>query len=262
MTVSTAHKALFDLTGKVALVTGSSSGLGRAMATALAGAGAEVVLAARRVEKLQEACDVIRQSSSSNVHAVQADLSCLDGVEALARTMQTANDHGPPDILINAAGVNFRQAYSDVSSDTWDATLDLNLKVPFFLSRALVPHMQQQNYGRIINVASLQSLRAMPDSIPYGASKGGVAQLTRAMAEAWSSDNICVNAIAPGFFPTELTQKVFDDAERAERLASQTAMGRNGRLEDIHGPVVFLSSPASGYITGQTLFCDGGFTAK
>ena len=131
-----------------------------------------------------------------------------------------------------------------------------------FLARRLVPAMREKGWGRIVNVASLQSARAFPNSAPYGASKGGVCQLTRAMAEAWSGGGVTANAMAPGFFPTTLTAPVFADQGRADELAAKTAIGRNGRLEDLHGLAVFLSSPASDYITGQTIFVDGGFTAK
>jgi gluconate 5-dehydrogenase len=122
--------------------------------------------------------------------------------------------------------------------------------------------MRARGWGRVLTIASLQSVRAMPDSIPYGAAKGGVAQLTRAMAEAWGGFGVTCNALAPGFFPTGLTAPVFADAERAARLAAQTCLGRNGRLEDLEGAAVFLCSPAADYITGQVLFVDGGFTAK
>jgi NAD(P)-dependent dehydrogenase (short-subunit alcohol dehydrogenase family) len=122
--------------------------------------------------------------------------------------------------------------------------------------------MRDKGWGRVINIASLQSERAFPHGIAYGASKGGVAQLTRAMAEAWSADGIACNALAPGFFPTDLTAAVFEDAEVADRNAAQTCIGRNGRLQDLAGPAIFLASPASDYVTGQVLFVDGGFTAK
>ena len=130
------------------------------------------------------------------------------------------------------------------------------------MTQAFVPSMRQKGWGRIINFASLQSFRAFPNGIAYGASKGGVAQLTRAMAEAWSADGICCNAIGPGFFPTELTAPVFDDPERAARNAAQTAIGRNGNPDDLDGPLLFLCSDASRYVTGQILMVDGGFTAK
>ena len=138
----------------------------------------------------------------------------------------------------------------------------INLTAPFFLSQKLVPDMRAKGWGRIVNFASLQSFRAFPGGIAYGASKGGVAQLTRAMAEAWSNIGITANAIAPGFFHTELTAAVFDDPERAARNAAQTCVGRNGEDADLDGPLLFLCSDASRYVTGQVMMLDGGFTAK
>lgn len=249
----------FDLQGRVALVTGGSSGLGRAMAEALAACGARVVVAARRQEALASCVDLIH-SSGGQATTLVADLADPARLDDIAR--RAAEPYGPPTILVNAAGVNLRQPIDEVDIDSWQLTLQLHLGTPFFLSRALVPGMREAGYGRIINLASLQSQRAFPNSAPYGAGKGGIAQLTRAMAEAWSSQGINVNALAPGFFPTELTAPVFGDSEVSAALARQTAVGRNGCLEDIAGPAVFLASPASAYVTGQILYVDGGFTAK
>ncbi|MDH2420385.1 SDR family NAD(P)-dependent oxidoreductase [Cobetia amphilecti] len=250
---------VFDLDGKVALVTGGSSGLGRAMAEALAAAGAKVVVTARRPEALEESVAAIREKGGQAA-ALVADLADSASLEEVAR--QAAEPFGPVSILINAAGVNLRQPIDEVDLASWQLTLQLHLGTPFFLSRALVPGMRKLGYGRIINLASLQSQRAFPNSAPYGAGKGGIVQLTRAMAEAWSSEGINVNAIAPGFFPTELTAPVFDDPASAAALAQRTAIGRNGTLDDIAGPTVFLASPAACYVTGQTLYVDGGFTAR
>jgi gluconate 5-dehydrogenase len=192
--------------------------------------------------------------------ACAADLSDIAGLAEVAQRISARL--GAPDILVNAAGVNLREAAEAVTPDSWRMTLELNLSTPFFLAQALVPAMREKGWGRIVNIASLQSERAFPKGIAYGASKGGVAQLTRAMAEAWSRHGITCNALAPGFFPTELTAAVFEDEETTARNAAATCVGRNGALEDLAGPAVFLASLASGYVTGQVLYVDGGFTAK
>jgi NAD(P)-dependent dehydrogenase (short-subunit alcohol dehydrogenase family) len=166
------------------------------------------------------------------------------------------------DILVNAAGINLRQPFGEVDAAAFDLHLAIHLRAPFLLTQRLAPAMRAKGWGRIINLASLQSTRAFADSAPYGAAKGGIVQLTRAIAQAWSPHGITCNAIGPGFFPTPLTARVFADAQRTAALAAQTAIGRNGRLEDLHGATVFLASEASAYITGQTLMVDGGFTAK
>ncbi|MFY0312111.1 SDR family NAD(P)-dependent oxidoreductase [Leisingera sp. D0M16] len=249
-------RTLFDLTGRTACITGASSGLGRRAAIALAAAGAQVVAVARRAEALESLCAEVG-SAAAHVVADVADRSALDALrEAVAAPF------GAPDILIHAAGVNTRQPADEVTAEGWDQTLALNLSAPFFLSQALVPAMKERGWGRIVNFASLQTTRAFPGGIAYGASKGGIGQLTRAMAEAWSPFGITANAIGPGFFPTELTQAVFGDEARAARNAAQTCIGRNGRLEDIDGPLLFLCSEASSFVTGQVLMVDGGFTAK
>ncbi|SNR74965.1 SDR family oxidoreductase [Paracoccus sediminis] len=240
-----------DVAGRVACVTGASSGLGKTIAQALVAHGAKVVSVARRKA---DWCDG-RAST-----ALSADLSDLRRIPRIAA--EIAEPFGAPDILVNAAGVNTRQAADEVTLEGWQATLDLNLSVPFFLAQALVPAMRTKDWGRIVNFASLQSQRAFPGGIAYGATKGGIVQLTRAMAEAWSRDGIMVNALAPGFFPTELTGPVFSDADRAARNAAQTCVGRNGELDDIVGPALFFCSAASNYVTGQVLYVDGGFTAR
>ncbi|ATG42653.1 Dehydrogenase with variable specificity [Phaeobacter piscinae] len=249
-------RALFDLTGRTACITGASSGLGRRAAIALAAAGAQVVAVARRAETLESVCAEIGAKAAP----VMTDVADRSRFDALREDVSAP--FGAPDILIHAAGVNTRQTADDVTAEGWDQTIALNLSAPFFLSQALVPTMKDRGWGRIVNFASLQTTRAFPGGVAYGASKGGIAQLTRAMAEAWSPHGITANAIGPGFFPTELTQAVFDDEDRAARNAAQTCIGRNGRLEDMDGPLLFLCSDASAYVTGQVLMVDGGFTAK
>lgn len=248
--------SLFDVSGKVACVTGASSGLGRRAATALAQAGASVVGVARRSADLEQ----WRREAGGQTAAVTADLADREALSAVAGNI--AGPFGPPQILVHAAGINTRETADEVTSEGWDITLSLNLSLPFFLSQAFVPAMREKGWGRIVNFASLQTTRAFPGGIAYGASKGGIGQLTRAMAEAWSKDGINTNAIGPGFFPTELTAAVFGDEERAKRNATRTCVGRNGDLTDIDGPLLFLCSDASAYVTGQVLMVDGGFTAK
>jgi gluconate 5-dehydrogenase len=250
---------LFDLTGRVALVTGGNSGIGFALARALGLGGAKVVLAARRATELEAAAaDLSNQAIQAFV--ISADLAQPNaGIEI---TRAVAKLDLTIDILVNAAGVNLRQPFGDVSAEAFDLHMALHLRAPFLLRQALAPAMAERGWGRIINIASLQSWRAFPNSAPYGAAKGGVLQLTRAIAEQWSPHGITCNAIAPGFFPTPLTAPVFGDPERASRLAAQTAVGRNGALDDLTGAIAFLASDASAYVTGQTLAVDGGFTAK
>lgn len=247
--------ALFDLSGLVALVTGANSGIGRAIAGALAEAGARIVLVARRARELSAAQAEIGERAAS--------LACdLTDRQALADCAARAPSFfGPPDILVNSAGVNLRKPIMDVTAADWDASLRLNLEAPFFLAQKLAPAMIARRWGRIINIASLQSVRAFADSAPYGASKGGLMQLTRAQAEAWSRHGVNANAIGPGFFATPLTAPVAGDPVRWQAMAARTFAGRNGELADLRGAAVFLASRASDYVTGQTLFVDGGFSA-
>ncbi len=251
--------ALFDLQGRRALVTGGNSGIGQAMARALGLAGAQVLLVARRDADLQAAVQRL-QADGIDAQSLAADLSHAHGLRGVAQAAEAKL--GGVDILVNAAGVNLRQPFGDVTPEAWQTQLALHLSAPFFLTQALAPGMAQRGWGRIINIASLQSWRAFPNSAPYGAGKGGVVQLTRAIAQEWSAQGITCNAIGPGFFPTPLTAAVFNNPELAARNAAQTCAGRNGTLEDLYGATVFLASNASSYITGQTLMVDGGFTAK
>ncbi|MGB7244784.1 MAG: SDR family oxidoreductase [Sulfitobacter sp.] len=247
---------LFDLTGRVACITGASSGLGRRAAVALHAAGAQVIGVARR----DDALAALVAELGDDCATVTADVADRDGIAKLRDAVSAP--FGAPDIVVHAAGVNTRQNADDVTAEGWDQTLALNLSAPFFISQALVPAMREKGWGRIVNFASLQTTRAFPGGVAYGASKAGIGQVTRAMAEAWSKDGITANAIGPGFFPTELTQTVFDDSDRAARNAAQTCAGRNGRIEDIDGPLVFLCSNASAFVTGQVMMVDGGYTAK
>jgi gluconate 5-dehydrogenase len=254
-----AAASMFDLGGRRALVTGGNAGIGEAMALALGRAGARVLLLARREAELQAAAGRLRAEGIA-VDTLSADLADLPGLKAVAQ--QAEQVLGGVDILVNAAGVNLRQPFEEVTPQAWQTQLALHLGAPFFLTQALAPGMRSRGWGRILNIASLQSTRAFADSAPYGAGKGGVVQLTRAIAQAWSPHGITCNAIGPGFFPTALTAPVFADPALSQRHAAQTCIGRNGALADLHGPTVFLCSDAGAYVTGQTLMVDGGYTAR
>jgi gluconate 5-dehydrogenase len=250
---------LFDLSGRRALVTGGSSGVGEAMAHALGLAGARVLLAARREGELARAVQRLR-AEGIDAQTLAADLADTQALRAAAARAEAML--GGVDILVNAAGVNLRQPFDEVTPEAWQTQLALHLGAPFFLTQALAPGMRTRGWGRILNIASLQSTRAFANSAPYGAGKGGVVQLTRAIAQAWSPHGITCNAIGPGFFPTALTAPVFADEALARRHAEATCLGRNGELRDLHGATVFLASDASTYVTGQTLMVDGGYTAR
>lgn len=251
-------QALFNLAGRTALVTGGNSGIGEAIATALGLAGARIVLMARRADALEQSAIKLR-ALGINVSCLPCDLA---DINAAQKGAAAAIKLGIIDILVNAAGVNSREPFEQVTPESWQTQINLHLSAPFFLTQALAPAMATRGWGRIINIASLQSYRAFGNSAPYGAGKGGVVQLTRAIAQAWSAKGINCNAIGPGFFPTTLTAPVFANQAAALRNAEQTCIGRNGQLADLYGLTVFLASDASGYITGQTIMVDGGFTAK
>jgi gluconate 5-dehydrogenase len=247
----------FSLENKVALITGGSSGIGKMMALALAKAGAFVWIASSRDnadETLQELKD-----QGSDGRFIQADVTSSEALKDIVSIINRESNQ--IDILVNAAGINLRTPAQDLTLDEWQKTIDINLTAPFHLSQLVAKSMKKNNWGRIINIASLQSLRAFDNSIPYGASKGGIMQLTRALAQAYSKDGILVNAIAPGFFRTNLTESLFQDPDKLKTLADKTMMGRNGEEKDIFGISVFLCSEANSYVTGQTIFLDGGFSA-
>lgn len=250
--------SLFGLAGRTALVTGANSGIGREIALALAGAGAAVVLVARREAPLHEAQRAI-EAAGGRAAVLACDLADREALYACAAA--APRHFGAPDILVSAAGMNPRKPMAEISEADWDATVKLNLDAPFFLAQKLAPAMLARGWGRIINIASLQSVRAFTNGAPYGATKGGIMQLTRAQAEAWSRHGVNANAIAPGFFPTALTAPVVNDPQKWQANAERTFIGRNGELADLRGTAIFLASRASDYVTGQTIFVDGGFSA-
>jgi gluconate 5-dehydrogenase len=247
---------LFTLDGRTALITGGNSGIGLGIAEALGRQGARVILVARRRTKLEQAARSLTDQGIE-AHLIAGDLATRDGPDDIVDRLED-----PVDILVNAAGINLRQPFEAVSLDAFDLHMAVHLRAPFRLVQRLAPAMARRRYGRVIMLGSLQTVRAFPNSAPYGAAKGGVIQLTRAIAERWSPEGITCNAISPGFFRTALTEAVFrDEAQRTEN-ARRTAIGRNGTMPDLFGAAIFLASEASAYITGQTLFVDGGYTAK
>ncbi|MGU9950931.1 MAG: SDR family NAD(P)-dependent oxidoreductase [Gammaproteobacteria bacterium WSBS_2016_MAG_OTU1] len=258
---------LFNLQGKVAMVTGGASGIGRQIAKALAAAGAQTVIVGRRKQLLEEAAAEIDEAAQKKQAAVVvADLSQTETISSVAEEVSAC--FGAPQILVHAAGVNLRsspdllKSTADITIDSWQKTLAVNLTAPFFLTRALADGMKKSGGGSVINIGSMQSMRAGLGDAAYGASKGGIAQLTRTMARSWSVDNIRVNALLPGFFPSDMTGMVFADSQLADKLAEQTMLGRNGALADLDGAAVFFASAASAYITGTLLPIDGGMLAK
>jgi gluconate 5-dehydrogenase len=252
-------EALFSLRGRVAVVTGGHSGIGRAIAEALAEAGAAVVLVARTRDALDAAArDIVAAGGRAAWHA--ADLGDRAAVEACATAV--AAPFGDPDILVNAAAVNVRPPLDELTAAAWDLTMRVNLDAPFLLAQRLAPAMIRRGWGRIINLSSQQAHRAYGNSGAYGVTKAGITQLTRAQAEAWSRHGVCCNAIAPGVVQTPITAPLFADPARAAVMAARTFVGRNGEPADFRGAAVFLASRASDFVTGQTLFVDGGFSAS
>jgi len=247
----------FSLENKVALITGGTSGLGKMMALALAKAGAFVWIASSR-DNADETLKELKDQGTKG-RFIQLDVTSSEALENVVSLIHQESNR--IDILVNAAGINLRTSAEDLTLDEWQKTIDINLTAPFHLSQLVADSMRENNWGRIINIASLQSLRAFDNSIPYGASKGGIMQLTRALAQAYSKDGVLVNAIAPGFFRTNLTESLFQDPGKLQTLADKTMMGRNGEEKDIFGISVFLCSDANSYVTGQTIFLDGGFSA-
>ncbi|MEU5371483.1 SDR family oxidoreductase [Streptomyces sp. NPDC005951] len=248
---------LFSLEGRVAVVTGGSSGIGRGITGALARAGASVVVAARREAELRETVDELT-AEGCRAAWVSADLSTDEGVRVGAEAAAAA--FGEPDILVNCAGINLRPPMSELGEDVWDTTMAVNLKAPFLLGQRFGPGMAERGYGRIIHITSQQAHRAFVSSGAYGVSKGGLESLTRSQAEAWSPHGVTVNSLVPGFVLTPLNARLQSDPEKVASLAARTMVGRNGLAEDFAGAAVFLAGRSSAYVTGQSLFVDGGFS--
>jgi NAD(P)-dependent dehydrogenase (short-subunit alcohol dehydrogenase family) len=249
----------FDLTGKVALVTGASSGLGRGMALALARAGADMALAARGAEGLERVAKEA-QSLGRETLAVPTDVTQVTQIEALIR--RTVERFGHLDILIPAAGINIRGPATEFAEADWDRVMAVNLKGVFFTCQAAGRAMIEQGGGSIITVASLTTTFGFPNIVAYCASKGAVGQLTKALASEWAPRGVRVNAVAPGYYRTSMTEPLFQDPEFRQYLQGRIPMERTGIPEDLGGAAVFLASDASAYVTGQILYVDGGWTAR
>ena len=250
---------LFDLTGRVAIVTGGNGGLGLGMALGLAEAGANIVVAARNQEKTAAALSQI-QALGVKAIGVAVDVNLESEIAAMVgRTMEA---FGRVDILVNNAGMTVRKEPQDLSVDEWDQVLNVNLRAGFLASREVYPHMKSQGGGKIICIGSMFSIFGGGGSgAPYSSSKGGVVQLSKSLAVAWAKDNIQSNAILPGWFMTELTSTVpVTQPERFDLISRRIPTGRWGQPEELKGAVVFLASPASDYVTGAVLTVDGGYS--
>ncbi len=247
----------FDLTGRVAVVTGGSRGLGQTFARALARAGADLAITSRTLESLRS-CQ--KEIESMGRRAVPLELDVRD--EGSIRRMVDAAfaAFGKIDILVNNAGCNVRKRAADVSWDDWNLVLDTNLRGAFFVAQSVAKHMIPQQSGRIINIGSVTSVFGYAGLGPYGASRGGIRQLTMSLADDWGPHGITVNCLAPGWFKTEQNKVLYEDKEWVDYLVDRIPLKRTGKPEDLEGAVVFLASDASAYITGQTLLVDGGIT--
>ena len=248
---------LFDLSGQTALVTGASRGLGQHFGRALARAGADLIVTSRHVEHLD---DFVREIEQMGRRATPLALDVRD--EASIRQMAEAAEAvaGQVHILVNNAGCNVRKPAMQVTWDDWNLVLDTNLRGTFFVAQAIARGMVQRGYGRIINIGSVTSVFGYAGLAPYGASRGGVRQLTMSLADDWGRHGVTVNCLAPGWFRTEQNKALYEDADWVEYLVDRIPLKRPGQPHDLDGAVVFLASEASRYVTGQTLLVDGGIS--
>jgi len=249
---------LFDLSGKVAIVTGGNGGLGLGMALGLADAGANIVVAARNAQKTAEALVKI-EASGVRTKGITVNVSQEDDIKRMVA--ETVETFGQIDILVNNAGITVRKQPQDLSVSEWDGVMDVNLRAAFLASREVYPHMKSQGSGKIVSIGSMFSIFGGGGSgAPYSSSKGGVVQLAKSLAVAWAPDNIQSNAILPGWFITELTAAVpRDQPDRYDLISRRIPTGRWGEPEELQGVVVFLSSSASNYVTGAVIAVDGGY---
>lgn len=250
---------MFDLTGKTALITGGSKGIGLAMAEALGKQGATVVITGRGQEALTEAKERL-EATGIRAEAIKSDVTDRTSIEGVVDTV--VERFGTLDILVNNAGMNIRKPLIEVEEEDWHRVIDTNLKGIFLAGQAAARQMIRQKRGKIINITSVYGLIGGPNQTSYAASKGGIIQLTRVWAEELAEHGIHVNAIAPGYIQTPLTASFLEDEERYRKLVGHTMLGRLGELDDLAGPVALLASEASDYMTGQVIAVDGGWTAR
>ena len=248
---------LFDLSGRVALITGASKGLGRAMAMGLAKAGAELALCARDAAGLRET-RAAAEALGVRAETFAMDVLCRESIRQAVDAVVAS--FGKVDVLVNNAGVNVRKTTLDLSEEEWDRVLDTNLKGYFLVAQAVAPHMIRRKSGKVIHISSIFGTVGMNNQLAYACSKGGINQMTKVMAIEWAPHNVHVNAIGPTYFETPLVATLRNDPERFRFINERTPMGRWGQPEELEGTVVFLASRASDFITGQTIYVDGGWT--
>ena len=248
---------LFDLSGRVAIVTGTSRGLGQYMARALAKAGADLVLTSRTRESLR-AFEAEIKGLGRRAVSLELDVRNLESIERMTAEAEKAFGH--LDVLVNNAGCNVRKPALDVTWDDWNLILDTNVRGSFFLAQAVARRMIARAYGRIINIGSVTSVAGYAGLGPYGASRGGIRQLTMSLADDWGKHGVTVNCLAPGWFRTEQNKVLYENKEWVEYLCDRIPVKRPGRPEDLDAAVVFLAAEASRYVTGQTLLVDGGIS--
>lgn len=249
---------LFNLEGKVALVTGSSGGLGKILAEGLAVNGATVILNGRNQDKLEQ---TYKEFSGKGYAVTRAVFDVTDSGEILSAASSLIDETGTPDIIVNNAGINPRYPLEDFPEEEWDAVMNTNLKSAFLVSKVFVKGMMLKRWGKIINICSLQSELGRKTIAPYAASKGGLKMLTRNMATEWARHNIQVNGIAPGYFKTEMTKALYENPEFDSWLCNRTPADRWGDPSELLGALIFLASDASSFVNGQLIYVDGGITA-
>jgi NAD(P)-dependent dehydrogenase (short-subunit alcohol dehydrogenase family) len=249
--------SVFDLSGQVALVTGASRGLGQCFARALANAGADLILTSRRRETLADFEAEIGSLGRRTV-AVGLDVRDSSSIQRMAAEAEAA--FGQIHILVNNAGCNVRKPALEITWDDWNLVLDTNLRGSFFVAQAIARGMIAHRYGRIINIGSVTSVFGYAGLAPYGASRGGIRQLTMSLADDWGAHGVTVNCLAPGWFKTEQNQELYENQDWVDYLIERIPLKRTGRPDDLDGAIVFLASEASRYITGQTLLIDGGIS--